>query len=441
MPKKEVRPTLPQELAGAYALSDLPCLGSGSFGTVFAATRIDDSTPVAVKIIDCADRNRARLAARELSVLRDLSHPNIVRQLACHTTTSRAGSSASQAFVVLELVEGETLLERVRACGCMDEREARSIFRQIIAAMQYLHANGIIHRDLSTNNVMLCGERPPPTPPSADTDTSSSSHGAVSTSIPASRGIPIAKPPPPPRVVLIDFGFAREIGGVLDLSDGGLSPKERRVLDLSACGTRPFAAPELLQGVREAPRGGGFHAPVVSRFGMMADVYALGCVLRHMLTGAPPDRRVASYFALHNGCSARARARLATLTCCAGRGAAREALPRGDGPLRPMRKEKELSDAARSFIAALTHRNPLQRISLARVDAHEWLCQRAPGSDNQEGYSTPSKPRRNLTPSFDDLPPPRRNLKPSRNGLPPLPDEAMEEAIDLQLPGSENNAC
>ena len=158
-------PKLPDELAAAFEVSDRK-LGVGSFGTVWLATRRSDGARVALKIIRCADRGAARLAARELALARVLVHPNIVRQLACCAPPATpaagargAGEEARHAYAVLELLEGETLLQRLRRCGHLAEAEARPVFAQIVDATRYIHSKGVIHRDLSTNNVMLCAPR------------------------------------------------------------------------------------------------------------------------------------------------------------------------------------------------------------------------------------------------------------------------------------------
>ena len=131
-------------------------------------------------------------------------------------------------FLSMEFIEGQTLSERIYRDGPVPEKEAREIARQICAGLAQAHRQGVIHGDLKCSNVIL-----------------TRSDGGL-------------------RAVITDFGLARlnQAGG-----DRFMSPGRGGTLD--------YMAPELLLG----------HPA-----GMASDLYALGVLFHHMLTGRTPER-------------------------------------------------------------------------------------------------------------------------------------------------------
>ena len=120
-------------------------------GQVYRATDTKLKRQVAIKILPpslAADSDRLARFQREAEVLASLNHPNIARDL-----RSRGERAASRALV-MELVEGEDLSQRI-ARGAIPLDEALLIARQIAEALDAAHGQGIVHRDLKPANIKV----------------------------------------------------------------------------------------------------------------------------------------------------------------------------------------------------------------------------------------------------------------------------------------------
>src|SRR6188508_1363317 len=125
-------------------------LGAGGMGEVFRAHDPRLQRDVAIKIIAphrTGDPDAVARMIRESRVVASLEHPNIV-------TIHDVGEDNGRFFVVTELIEGETLSERLRR-GPMPPREAIECAIAITSAMAAAHSRGVVHRDLKPENVML----------------------------------------------------------------------------------------------------------------------------------------------------------------------------------------------------------------------------------------------------------------------------------------------
>src|SRR3989441_12311279 len=125
-------------------------LGTGGMGEVYQATDTKLGRSVAVKFLPEAfshDSERVARFAREARVLASLNHPNIA---AIHGLEESGGRK----FLVMELVEGQTLSERIKRSPIVVD-EALGIAKQIAEALEAAHERGIIHRDLKPGNVMI----------------------------------------------------------------------------------------------------------------------------------------------------------------------------------------------------------------------------------------------------------------------------------------------
>lgn len=139
----------PRLVADRYEPLDL--LGSGGAGTVWRARDRSSDTLVALKILDrdALESPQAELRfEREARLMQRLASPNIVEVL-------DYGEESGHAFTVLELVEGETLRDRLRREGRLPVVEAVAIAEQVGRGLSAAHARGIVHRDLKPANVLI----------------------------------------------------------------------------------------------------------------------------------------------------------------------------------------------------------------------------------------------------------------------------------------------
>jgi serine/threonine-protein kinase len=211
----------PQESIAHYRITAK--LGEGGMGAVYRATDTKLNRDVAIKILPetfAADPDRLARFTREAQVLASLNHPNIA---AIYGVEERA--------LILELVEGATLAERI-AAGPIPLDEALPIARQIAEALEYAHDRGIIHRDLKPANVKVTSEG---------------------------------------RVKVLDFGLAKALAADLAAGDPASSPTltMRATMAGMIMGTAGYMAPEQAKG-----------KPVDRR----ADIWAFGVLLVEMLT-------------------------------------------------------------------------------------------------------------------------------------------------------------
>jgi eukaryotic-like serine/threonine-protein kinase len=133
---------------GSHEITGL--LGKGGMGEVYRARDLKLKREVAIKILPeefSSDPARVSRFQREAEVLASLNHPNI----AAIYDLQQANDTR---FLVLELVEGETLADRIRR-GRLSTEEALKIAHQIAEALEAAHEKGVVHRDLKPANVKI----------------------------------------------------------------------------------------------------------------------------------------------------------------------------------------------------------------------------------------------------------------------------------------------
>ena len=203
-------------------------LGKGGMGEVYRARDLKLKREVAIKVLPdefSRDADRLNRFQREAEVLASLNHPNIAN---IYDLEEENGSR----YLVLELVEGETLADRI-ANGAIPVEEALTIARQIAEGLEAAHEKGIIHRDLKPANVKIT---------------------------------------PDGKVKILDFGLAR----ALETAPANPSLSNSPTLSLAATqagiilGTAAYMSPEQAKGKAADRR---------------ADIWAFGVVLYEMLTG------------------------------------------------------------------------------------------------------------------------------------------------------------
>jgi eukaryotic-like serine/threonine-protein kinase len=125
-------------------------LGEGAMAKVLLAHDAELGREVAVKLLDerlAADPSFRARFAREARVAAGLSHPNVV-------TVFDVGEDDGRPFIVMELVPGRTLEERLHRDGALRANDVLAIARQVCAGLEHAHANGLVHRDLKPGNLI-----------------------------------------------------------------------------------------------------------------------------------------------------------------------------------------------------------------------------------------------------------------------------------------------
>ena len=227
-------------LAGRFSV--VRFIARGGMGAVYEATDVLLRSRVALKVIrsliatDAVAMERFR---REVLLARRVGHPNVCHVYELYEATPAAGVPIH--FLTMELLEGESLAQHLARKGRLTTAEALPLVRQMCEGLAAAHAEGVVHRDFKSSNVMLVTWAP------------SEGQAQVQST----------------RVVITDFGVAR----AAHLS-AGTEPDEGRLTGRAAMvGTPAYMAPEQVTGGTVSPA---------------TDIYSLGVVLYEMVTGKLP---------------------------------------------------------------------------------------------------------------------------------------------------------
>ncbi|XXX82184.1 protein kinase [Sorangium sp. So ce134] len=206
-------------------------LGSGGHSVVYEARQIVTTQRVALKLLRPEALRRSRESGsqearfeREMQVIAQLSHPNIVRLL------DAGRLPGGELYLALEYVDGETLTARCQRTRGIEPHEAKRLMLQVLDAIGFAHERGVVHRDLKPHNIMVAGA-------------GKRTHAKV-----------------------LDFGIAALIGEARSADYRALTPTGE------FNGTPAYMAPEQL--VQSTPT-------------TAADIYAWGLTFLECLIGAP----------------------------------------------------------------------------------------------------------------------------------------------------------
>jgi serine/threonine-protein kinase len=206
-----------RELGGFELISRL---GAGGMGAVYKARQKSLDRVVALKILPprlARDENFIKRFFREAHCVAKLNHPNIVRGI-------DVGEAAGYHYFAMEFVDGCSLKNMIESRGPLPETQALGLMAQIASGLSHAHANGMIHRDIKPDNVLIDRQG-------------------------------VAK--------LCDLGLARQTQEDSSLTQTGI-----------AMGTPHYISPEQARGE--------------SNLDARADLYSLGATWFHILTGRPP---------------------------------------------------------------------------------------------------------------------------------------------------------
>eukprot|EP01087_Luapelamoeba_hula_P012824 TRINITY_DN361_c0_g1_i1.p1 TRINITY_DN361_c0_g1~~TRINITY_DN361_c0_g1_i1.p1 ORF type:complete len:351 (-),score=82.96 TRINITY_DN361_c0_g1_i1:244-1296(-) len=207
-----------EPLEDYYALGDE--IGKGGFSIVYSATRKKDKEEFAVKCIkkEMVEGEDIKLLRREVQIMKRLDHPNILKLYEVY-------EDDVQFFLVMELVKGKELFDKIVERGMYSERDASNIIYQVVSAVDYLHENGIAHRDLKPENLLSAGEE----------------ENEI--------------------VKIADFGFSKSFAG------------EDAEKLMTSCGSPGYVAPEIL---------------TAESYDKSVDMWSVGVIIYILLSGYPP---------------------------------------------------------------------------------------------------------------------------------------------------------
>ena len=373
----------PQEAENEF--ERIRVLGKGAFGEVWlaklksSASSKEEEDYAAIKGVSITSEKEERTADREIAILQEMNHPNIIRLVRSYEPVP----NASGRYLALSYVPGKDVGQILEVRGALALSLAQMIARHLISAIAYLHVRGVMHRDIKPDNIMLKGWADHYMWAEEETVQEAVESGKFS-------------------AILVDFGFARatrkadyvsterdnierrSINSSSSINRSGnkfhrssMRYSRRVFRTMSAVGTANFAAPEILSTIREQ-RGSSCLTKCVSSYSLISDAYAVGATLNETLTGVPPGEEVESYVKANRKDdekdeepSSAKPAKKSFFSCCS-TVAVVEPKPQGANTV-CLRYMHELPKPANDLIVKLMQKNAEKRLSVRDAQEHEWI--------------------------------------------------------------------
>jgi len=213
------------DLRAKYELGDV--IGRGNFAEVKKAVNKETGEEVAVKIVSIKDQDDYDAIKQEIEILGKLEHPNIIRLIEIFEKTGKMNKTVKKVYIVMELVTGGELFDKIVHKKTFHESEARVVIKKVLEVLQFCHSKGVVHRDLKPENILL------------------------------------ATPDENAPIKIADFGLSK-------IYDPDVQ-KEQSLKTM--CGTPGYVAPEILK-----KRG----------YSVGVDIWSTGIILYILLCGFPP---------------------------------------------------------------------------------------------------------------------------------------------------------
>eukprot|EP00527_Entomoneis_sp_CCMP2396_P001076 CAMPEP_0198147762 /NCGR_PEP_ID=MMETSP1443-20131203/37636_1 /TAXON_ID=186043 /ORGANISM="Entomoneis sp., Strain CCMP2396" /LENGTH=427 /DNA_ID=CAMNT_0043812227 /DNA_START=109 /DNA_END=1389 /DNA_ORIENTATION=+ len=385
----------PQEVLDKYEA--VRHLGKGGFASVILGKRKEpeEGKPkfVAIKVVGSkyVTRQDVGYAHREMDILAELNHPNIMKVLE-HWEPPRKDHQCA-AIMALTFAKGPTLEQLLKKGGALSSVFGRIVCAQIVDVLAHIHSRAVLHRDIKPDNMIVTG--------SAYEMDEIWDEILIESEI--DNWDELTKKW---KLTFVDFGFARALSkedmakpapkttkntssnldgsvGASNSSRKSLSRSVSRAFtrQMSALGHRSYAAPEVMKGVKpnskhDALRFG--EEPVdltnnlsanVSQYGMMADAFSAGSTMRYAMTGVPPNMT-------HEQAMASQESVLSKLGCCFGSGggsSSKKATLEKEPRKVKYREISGISKEAQKLIEGFTQKDVDDRTSIRHARRFPWI--------------------------------------------------------------------